>query len=185
MLICAPADKEGVEHEIEHHKQDQLRRQKEGDDPHWKEQLASESESAVRCISLSLSLSVCAPLLSPWSFPLLLLLLAFPIRYCPMEGGLSRFCIHLVNVSSTASSTYFYLCPPCPSIYLRRIKSHMYHCRGQAMYPLLTFPKGQSRPRRTRPARGGHCHVAEKDRGGGQDGQVEGWVVRRLGLGGS
>ncbi len=39
-------DKEGIESDIEHHKQDQLKKQEEGKN-HWKEELASESESAV------------------------------------------------------------------------------------------------------------------------------------------
>lgn len=37
---------EGVEHEIEHHKQDQLKKKEEGKN-HWKEELASDSESMV------------------------------------------------------------------------------------------------------------------------------------------
>lgn len=39
-------DKEGIEKDIEHHKQDQLKKQQEGKG-HWKEELASESESSV------------------------------------------------------------------------------------------------------------------------------------------
>ena len=36
--------------EVERHKQDQLKKQKQGQN-HWKEELASESESAVRFLS--------------------------------------------------------------------------------------------------------------------------------------
>ncbi|KAI9794403.1 MAG: hypothetical protein M1816_005472 [Peltula sp. TS41687] len=40
-------DKEGIEEDIEHHKQDLLKKQEEGKG-HWKEELASESESVVK-----------------------------------------------------------------------------------------------------------------------------------------
>lgn len=41
------ADNEGRAEEAEHHKQDQLQKQKEGKG-HWKDELASDSESIVR-----------------------------------------------------------------------------------------------------------------------------------------
>ncbi|KAI9883107.1 MAG: hypothetical protein M1823_005129 [Watsoniomyces obsoletus] len=40
-------DKEGIEKDIDHHKHDQLQKAKEGKN-HWKEELASESETAVK-----------------------------------------------------------------------------------------------------------------------------------------
>ncbi|KAI9761025.1 MAG: hypothetical protein M4579_001288, partial [Chaenotheca gracillima] len=38
---------DGIKEEIDHHKNDQLRKQKDGKG-HWKDELASESESAVK-----------------------------------------------------------------------------------------------------------------------------------------
>ncbi|KAI9832235.1 MAG: hypothetical protein M1826_002239 [Phylliscum demangeonii] len=40
-------DQDGIEHKIEHHKQDQLKKKEEGKNQ-WTEELASDSESAVK-----------------------------------------------------------------------------------------------------------------------------------------
>lgn len=48
LTACCP-DREDVDKEIEHHKTDQLDKQKDGKG-HWKGELASNSESAVRSI---------------------------------------------------------------------------------------------------------------------------------------
>lgn len=45
-LLTALSDQEGRAQEAEHHKQDQLQKQREGKG-HWKEELASDSESIV------------------------------------------------------------------------------------------------------------------------------------------
>jgi len=46
VLFCVFADSEGRAEEIDHHKDDMLKKQKEGKG-HWKEELASSSESIV------------------------------------------------------------------------------------------------------------------------------------------
>lgn len=46
-LPFRPADREDRQNEVEHHKHDNLRKQKEGK-AHWKPELGSNSEAAVR-----------------------------------------------------------------------------------------------------------------------------------------
>jgi len=48
--VCDGTDHDGRAEEAEHHKQDQLQKQKEGKG-HWKDELASDSESIVRFLS--------------------------------------------------------------------------------------------------------------------------------------
>jgi hypothetical protein len=60
-------DHEGRAEDVEHHKQDLLKKQKEGKG-HWKDELASNSESIV-CLSFSLHLTLLflGDRLSPWN----------------------------------------------------------------------------------------------------------------------